>query len=72
MFIETGNVGLERNDIVRVRLRTNDEEIPARGIIVHTNKAGIGINLIDSRLNRLFEDRHASVINLFSDNRGTG
>ena len=56
MFIETGNLGLARNDIVRLRLGTSDEEIPARGIVVHASKAGIGINLIDTTLSRLFDD----------------
>lgn len=56
MFIETGNVGLSRNDIVRLRLEMTDEEISARGIVVHASKEGIGIQFIDANLRRLFED----------------
>lgn len=72
MFIETGGIGLARNDIVRFRLQMIEDESFVRGIVVHVSKEGIGINLIDTTLFYLFRDQRQPIRKLLSDIRSNG
>ncbi len=65
LFVKTGPIGLERNDVIQLRIGIRSEKHWMQGIVVHTGSHGIGIMLDElnkepfQAIFRLFKERQA-------------
>jgi hypothetical protein len=72
MFLETGDIALVRNDIIRLQLAILQEEYLIKGIVAHIGYGGIGILMIDATFFNLIKAQRPSITNLLSKMRCKG
>lgn len=69
MFLETGDIALDRNDIVHLRLGILQEEYLIKGVVVHIGNGGIGILMIDATFFNLIKAQRPSITDLLAKMR---